>query len=126
MIKIKHLMDAREDDDGERLWIEPIGLTKDLVEWCFVDHLLPHLGPPAELVNWYEEHPDGYEFFRGKYHEYLNHGPYRKALWQLAKAGLSENFTLLHQGDSAEENTATALYEFLSELGAHKTGDTGE
>ena len=45
MIKIKHFMDAREEDDGERLWVEPTGLTKDLVEWCAVDHLLPHLGP---------------------------------------------------------------------------------
>jgi uncharacterized protein YeaO (DUF488 family) len=123
MIKIKHFMDGREEDDGERLWVEPTGLTKDLIEWCAVDHLLPHLGPPGELANWFEEHPDGYEFFRGKYHEHLNQGPYRKALWQLAKAGLNENFTLLHQGDSPEENTATALYEYLSELSAHTAGE---
>jgi uncharacterized protein YeaO (DUF488 family) len=123
MIKIKHLMDGREEDDGERMWVEPIGLTKDLTEWCSVDHLLPHLGPPAELWNWFEEHPDGYEYFRGRYHEYLNKGGFRKALWQLAKAGLTENFTLLHQGENAEQNTATALYEYLSELSAHISGE---
>ena len=27
MIKIKHLLDAVERDDGTRIWIEPIGLT---------------------------------------------------------------------------------------------------
>jgi uncharacterized protein YeaO (DUF488 family) len=123
MIKIKHFMDAREDDDGQRLWIEPMNLTKDLQEWCFVDHLLPHLGPPMELWEWFEEHPDGYEFFRGKYHEHLTQGGLRRPLWQMAKAGLNENFTLLHQGDSGEENTATALYEYLTELSAHLSGE---
>jgi uncharacterized protein YeaO (DUF488 family) len=123
MIKIKHFMDAREEDDGERLWVEPTGLTKDLVEWCSVDHLLPHLGPPAELALWFEDHPDGYEYFRGNYHEHLNHNGLRKALWQLAKAGLTENFTLLHQGDDPEHNTATALYEYLTELSAHLSGE---
>jgi uncharacterized protein YeaO (DUF488 family) len=124
MIKIKHFMDAREDDDGDRLWVEPIGLTKDLIEWCSVDHLLPHLGPPRELANWFEEHAaEGYEFFRGKYHEHLNKNGMRKALWQLARAGLSENFTLLHQGEDAEQNTATALYEYLTELSAHLSGE---
>ena len=123
MIKIKHLMDAREDDDGDRLWVEPIGLTKDLIDWCAVDHLLPHLGPPRELWNWFDEHPDGYEYFRGRYHEHLTKGGLRKALWQLAKAGLNENFTLLHQGELADQNTATALYEYLSELSAHLSGE---
>ena len=123
MIKIKHLMDAREADDGDRLWVEPIGLTKDLVEWCAIDHLLPHLGPPKDLWEWFDEHPDGYEYYRGRYHEHLNNGGFRKALWQLAKAGLSENFTLLHQGELADQNTATALYEYLSELSAHLSGE---
>jgi uncharacterized protein YeaO (DUF488 family) len=121
MIKLKHFMDPHENDDGERLWVEPMGLTKDLREWCKVDHVLPHLGPPQELWDWFEDHPDGYEFFRGKYHEHLDKGPYRRALIQLAKAGLSEDFTLLHQGEDEGHNTATALYEYLSELSAHIT-----
>lgn len=123
MIKIKHFMDAREEDDGERLWVESVNLTKDLVEWCQVDHVLVHLGPPAELRDWFEEHPDGYDYFRGNYHEFLTKNGLRKPLWQLAKAGLNENFTLLHQGDDAEHNTATALYEYLNELSAHLSGE---
>lgn len=119
MIKFKHLMDASEEDDGQRLWVEPVGLTKDLREWCTVDHVLPHLGPPAEIWEWYAEHPDGYEHFRGVYHEHLDRGPYRKALIQLARAGINEDFTLVHQGDDPAHNTATALYEYLSELRAH-------
>jgi uncharacterized protein YeaO (DUF488 family) len=123
MIKIKHFMEAKEADDGERLWVESVNLTKDLIEWCAVDHVLPHLGPPAELVEWFEEHPDGYEYFRGNYHEFLTKNGLRKPLWQLARAGLNENFTLLHQGDDAEHNTATALYEYLNELSAHLSGE---
>jgi uncharacterized protein YeaO (DUF488 family) len=123
MIKIKHFMDAREEDDGERLWVEPIGVTKDLSEWCAVDHQLIHLGPPRELWQWFEDHPDGYEFFRGKYHEHLNSRGLRQALWQLAKAGQSENFTLLHQGEDDGHNTATALYEYLTELSAYPSGE---
>ena len=52
MIKLKHFMEPVEEDDGKRLWIEPINLTKDLVEWCRIDHVLPHLGPPVKLWEW--------------------------------------------------------------------------
>ena len=119
MIKIKHLMDATEPDDGDRLWVEPHGLTKDLSDWCNVTHIVPHLGPPAKLSEWFEEHLDGYEFFRARYHEALSNGPYVPALKQLACIGARDNFTLLHTGDDPAHNTATALYEFLSELEAY-------
>ncbi len=119
MIKIKHLMEAAEADDGERLWIEPTGLTRDLTEWCNVHHLLPHLGPPVELRDWFEQHPDGYDFFRARYHEFLASGPHHDALQRLACIAMRQSFTLLHTGDDACQNTATALYEFLSELEAY-------
>jgi uncharacterized protein YeaO (DUF488 family) len=118
MIKIKHFLDAVEKDDGERLWIEPVGLTKDLKSWCKVSHVLSHIGPPRELWEWFDQHPTGYEFFRGRYHEWLGKSSYKRALEQLAKSGRSENFTLLHQGDDSEQNSATALYEYLHELEA--------
>ena len=66
-----------------------------------------------------DEHPDGYEYFRGQYHECLSKGPYRTALQQLACAAMKENITLVHQGDDPQHNTATALHEFLSELEAY-------
>jgi uncharacterized protein YeaO (DUF488 family) len=119
MIKIKHLLEPIADDDGQRLWVEPIGLTRDLAEWCRVDHVLPHLGPPKELWEWFQDHPDGYEYFRGKYHEYLQNSKYRPALQHMAAAMLKEDFTLIHQGDNPGENSAVALYEFLSELSAY-------
>ena len=31
MIKVKHFMDEVESDDGKRMWVEPIGLTRDLL-----------------------------------------------------------------------------------------------
>lgn len=111
-------MDEVEPDDGQRLWVEAIGLARDLREWCKVDHVLSHLGPPAEVSNWFEEHPDGYDYFRARYHESLGKSPYKVALQHMAKASANENFTLLHTGGDGSHNAATALYEFLSELGA--------
>jgi uncharacterized protein YeaO (DUF488 family) len=118
MIKIKHFLDAAEPDDGRRIWVEPIGLACELREMCRVDHVLPHLGPPKDVWEWFDEHPDGYEYFRARYHESLGRSPYKPALQQLACAGMRETFTLLHASDDAGHNCATALHEFLSELEA--------
>ncbi len=119
MIKVKHFMDAREADDGNRIWVEPVGLAHNLAEWCFVDYAMPLLGPPMKLRDWFDEHPDGYEFFRGCYHEALLNGPYVKQLRQLACAAAQENFTLLHAGDDPLHNCAMALYQLLSDLGVY-------
>ena len=125
MIKVKHLMDAVEDDDGQRLWVESTGLARDLREWCRVDHVLSHLGPASQLSNWFDEHPDGYDYFRAQYHEALAKSPYKVALHHLAKAAAAENFTLLHAGDDPNHNSAAALHQFLSELGAWSTQQEG-
>jgi len=119
MIKIKHLLDTVEADDGERLWVEPIGLTNDLPSWCSVTHVLTNLGPPIMLWRWFQEHPEGYEYFRAKYHDHLSRGRRKKVVWHLAAAALQEDFTLIHQGDDPTQNSATALYEFLTELQAY-------
>jgi uncharacterized protein YeaO (DUF488 family) len=124
MIKIKHFAEAVEHDDGQRIWVEPIGVTRDLREWCCIDHVLCHLGPPAELAKWLEEHPAGYDYFRARYHDHLSRSQYKPALQQLASAGLKENFTLLHHSDDPQQNTATALYEFLIELSAYSEPET--
>jgi len=118
MIQIKHLLDNVEPADGRRIWVEPIGLTRDLVQWQQVSQTLTHVAPPRSLAAWFEEHPQGYEFFRGKYHEWLAASPYVPALRSLARAATRENITLLHQGDDPAHNSATALYEFLAELEA--------
>jgi uncharacterized protein YeaO (DUF488 family) len=119
VLKVKHLLDPVEPDDGLRLWVESIGLTQDLREWCKVDQMLPHFGPPKELWNWYDAHPQGYEYFRGRYHEALSKGPHLKAMLDLVANARHSDFTLIHQGDTPESNTAMALYEFLSELEAY-------
>lgn len=126
MFKIKHLMDEIEPDDGQRLWIESCNLTRDMREWCKVDHVVTHFGPPSTLTEWFEEHPDGYDFFRSEYHDALSESKYFPVLRSLAAAALKANFTLLHSGDLACENSATALYEFLSNLQAFCPPDPGE
>ena len=118
MIKIKHLLDAVEPDDGQRISVEPFNLSRVLREWCKVDHVLCHLGPPKALWEWFEEHPDGYDYFRARYHGTLANSKYRPALRQLAVDGMRQTFTLLHQSDDVEHNSATALQEFLNELEA--------
>ena len=119
MIRIKHFLDRVENEDRERIWVEPIGVTRDLQELCSIHHVLSHLGPPVKLWNWFQSHPDGYEEFRARYHDHLSRGPYRQALQALATVALKEDYTLLHQGDDPARNTATALYEFLTELQAY-------
>jgi uncharacterized protein YeaO (DUF488 family) len=119
MIKVKHFCDAVEHDDGQRIWVEPINCCKDLRELCAIDHVLTHLGPPIELWEWFDQHGDGYDFFRGQYHERLAKSEFRPALQRLAAAARSENFTLVHQGDDPVHNSGTALYEFLVELQAY-------
>ena len=125
MIKVKHFLDAVERDDGLRMWVEPVGLTKDLKEWCHVDHVMPHLGPPKDVWEWFGEHPDAYEVFRGQYHECLSVSHYRPALQRLACAGLRENFTLLHAAEDPEHNCASALREFIDELEAYCPPEAG-
>jgi uncharacterized protein YeaO (DUF488 family) len=119
MIQVKNMFDAAEETDGERIWVEPIGLTLDLREWCKIDHVLTHLGPSMQLWEWFETHPQGYDYFRAKYHESLTKSPYRSGMIQLVAAARRNNFTLVHQSEDAEHNTATALYEYLSELEAY-------
>jgi uncharacterized protein YeaO (DUF488 family) len=116
MIKAKHFLDRIESDDGPRMWIEPIGLTKDLQAWRSVDLVLPHLGPPRDVWEWFGAHPDEYAIFRGQYHEWLSSSPFRAALQRLASDSLGANLTFLHAGDDADHNCATALQEFLREL----------
>jgi uncharacterized protein YeaO (DUF488 family) len=118
MLKVKHFMVAVEPDDGQRLWVEPIGLTRDLCEWCQVHGVLTRLGPPLELWMWFEAqgNPDAYPYFRGAYHDHLSNGRHRPTLQGLAWQARQTQITLLHQGDDPQHNTAAALYEFLSEL----------
>jgi uncharacterized protein YeaO (DUF488 family) len=119
MIIIKHFMDQIEADDGSRIWVEPIGLTRDLTGWCEVDHTLCHVAPPRDLWEWFADHPDGYGYFRERYHDWLSNSPYLPSLKELAWAATRENITLLHQSEDNEHNSAMALYEFLSELEAY-------
>ena len=120
-IQVKHFHDDVEVTDGQRLWIEPIGLTQDLCEWCCVHGVLTTLGPPRDLWEWFEEQPhaDAYDDFLQRYHEHLACGPHSDMLMELARRATRAPLTLLHQGDDPRHNTAAALYEFLARLQAH-------
>jgi uncharacterized protein YeaO (DUF488 family) len=121
MIKVKHFMDTVEIDDGQRIWVEPIGLTTDLCVWCEVDKVLPYLGPLKRDWTWFGDKPERWEAFRGRYHDQLARGRYIAALVELARRGLRQNYTLLHQGQHPIANTAEALAQFIHELEAYVT-----
>ena len=124
MIKTKHFLDQVEEDDGLRIWVEPFGLTRDLCKWCDVGMIFPDIGPPRPLWNWFDQHPDGYEYFRGMYHDYLASGRFKALLERIVRNSERMNITLLHQSEDECQNTATALYEFLDELRAYEPPET--
>jgi len=118
MIKVKHFMDPVESTDGSRIWVEPIGVTKDLAHWCQITYILCHVAPSQDLCDWLDLHPDGYDLFQAQYHEWLDKSHFKPALQQLACEARREEITLLHQSTNPQENSATALFEFLIELEA--------
>jgi len=124
MLKIKHFLDTVEPDDGYRIWVEPFGLTRDLVQMCQVSYCMTHIAPPLKLWKWFDRHPEGYDYFRGKYHQCLDVSSYGRGLHSLAMAAAGpETLTLLHQEDDPEHNSATALAEYLSELAAWRASE---
>jgi uncharacterized protein YeaO (DUF488 family) len=118
MVKVKHFIAPPERGDGPRLWVEPIGLTRDLQDWCSVDLLLTQLGPPRFLWEWFLDRPgpDRYDIFKIAYRKSLVGGEYRRPLQSLAAAATRGDFTLLHQCEDPERNTACALRDLLVEL----------
>lgn len=120
MISVKHFMERYAREDGPRLWVEPIGLTLDLVEWCRVDLLLREFAPPRILWEWFDERPGlgRYQVFRRGYRSCLLHSPHRDSLKALAGLAMDGNLTLLHQGSEILYNTGCALREVMEELTA--------
>jgi len=84
VIRVKNLFDQVEPDDGVRLFVEPTGLTLDLVEWCAVHHVLNNIAPPKRMLRSLEGGPDRYPEFRGQYHDWLSGSKFGPALDELA------------------------------------------
>jgi uncharacterized protein YeaO (DUF488 family) len=119
MICIKHLFDPVEAQDGERIWIEPGGLTHDLKDICQITHIMSTLGPSAELAAVFEQHPNCFDFFEDQYLEELRSSAYLTSMRGLAAASVHQTFTLIYLGDNSKENCAVVLHRFLSELLQH-------
>ncbi len=106
MFKVKHFLETVEGDDGHRFWVEPIGVTRDLRELCKIDQVMDHVGPPRALWEWFEDHPQGYEYFRARYHGALESGPHRQALEQLVKRPREKNRTPITTAERRPEMEA--------------------
>jgi uncharacterized protein YeaO (DUF488 family) len=119
MFAIKHIMDPVSAAEGPRVWVEPVGLTRDLREWCRVEVLATELAPPAMLWEWYDASPGArrYELFRAAYRTWLLSRVHPDNL--LALAGLTTKgrpITLLHQCADGSRNTASALRDVIEEV----------
>jgi uncharacterized protein YeaO (DUF488 family) len=125
MIKVKHLFDSVDPDDGERIWVGPAALTLDLQEWCTVDHVIPEIAPSAALLYHLERDPDGFEVFQKAYFEELRCSAWQKPLETLAHASKSGNLTLLHTADDVDRNGAVALCQYLKTIAASWPPDYG-
>jgi uncharacterized protein YeaO (DUF488 family) len=123
VIKIKHLMDEVEDDDGVRMWVEPINLTRDLQEWCEVDVVLAPLAPCQSLIHALAGDAETFDSLMIRFHDELRRSPNADTLRSLAIGSLTETFTLLHASDDNAQNCAVALFEFLVELASHRSAD---
>lgn len=122
VIKVKHLMDALEEDDGVRIWVEPIGLTRDLAEWCSIDNVIPQMTPSQKTI-FVATHAEGFDYYVQRFHEELRKSPQAPTLKALAMASRVENFTLIHASEDPAQNCAMALFEYLAELAAECTWD---
>lgn len=126
MLQIKNVFDPPDPQDGLRLWIGSVGLTRDLAAWCHVDGWLREGSPSAALAQWFEENPGGWEYFRGKHHEELGLSASMRELRTLSRRAINENITLLHGETDAQHNVAVSLYEFLVELQAYASDDQSD
>lgn len=126
MIKIKNMFDPVEPSDGPRLWVGHVNVTRDLAEWCRIDLWFREGAPSPELAEWFAEHPDGWEYFRGRHHEQLTASTASEALRRLSQRGMREDFTLVHADPNPRENAAVSLYEFLAELQAYCTDEPSD
>lgn len=118
MLSVKHFTELGETADGPRVWVEPIGITRDLCEWCHIDVLATEFAPPAMLWEWLEERPGAarYLVFRRAYRDWLQMHCDADSLRTLAELAASRPITLLHQGGDPRFNTAGALRDLLEEM----------
>jgi uncharacterized protein YeaO (DUF488 family) len=116
MIKVKYLLDPVDPDDGQRIWVERYGLTKDLQEWCQVDHVITEVAPSPALLYHLERDPDGFHVFRKAYASELHNSAWRDPLEKLALASRSGNLTLVHTSNDVDRNGAVALCQYLNEI----------
>ena len=123
MIKVKHLMDPLEEDDGLRIWVEPIGLTRDLQEWCYIDNLLMPLTASQRTIFAATRDTEAFDYYVARFHQDLRNSPHAATLKSLAAASRNENFTLIHASDDPSQNCAMALFEFLAELASECSWD---
>jgi uncharacterized protein YeaO (DUF488 family) len=118
MIYVKHFMDSVSPGEGPRLWVEPLGLTLDLLEWCRIDLLMRDFAPNRILWEWYYERPGTgrYQVFSQAYRKWLLEGPCRASLQALAQLARNGDITLLHQCTDSTRNSGTVLRDAMEEL----------
>ena len=115
-IKLKHVYEPAEKEDGyrvlvERLW--PRGLSK---ERAHLDLWVKDAGASTELRRWFGHDPTKWEEFRRRYFDEIRGRP--EVIEELRDALRTHGVvTFLFAAHDEEHNNAVALAEFLKDNG---------
>lgn len=111
MVRIKHVYDAYDTDDGERYLIDrlwPRGMSK---EKLIMDAWVKDVSPSGDLRRWFGHDPAKWDEFQSRYSSELDSNPNAwKPLLEASKRG---KVTLLFAAHDSEHNNAVVLKAYL-------------
>ncbi len=111
MIRIKHVYEAYDADDGERYLIDrlwPRGMSK---EELIMEAWLKDVSPSGDLRRWFGHDADKWDEFQSRYRAELDNNP---SAWKpLVEASKRGKVTLLFSAHDSEHNNAVVLKAYL-------------
>lgn len=116
MLKTKRVYEARQRDDGKRIFVDrlwPRGLRSDAAD---IDEWAKDLAPSDELRRWFRHQPERWPEFKRRYIEELSVPEKMAVLKQIARWAVADKVTLLFAAQDTEHNNARVLAELISGL----------
>lgn len=111
MLRIKHVYEAYDADDGERYLIDrlwPRGMSK---EKLIMDGWLKDVSPSGGLRRWFGHETAKWDEFQSRYRAELDNNP---SAWEpLVEAAKRGKVTLLFSAHDSEHNNAVVLKDYL-------------
>ncbi|MBP5295412.1 MAG: DUF488 family protein [Lachnospiraceae bacterium] len=115
-LRVKHVLDPVEDEDGTRLLVEriwPKGLNRKsypMTDWQ------PAVGPTFALQKEFAASPENFDAFSAQYRAFLEKDPSAREFKAEIRSILRvENVTFLHAAENRAANSATVLKAWILE-----------